>query len=518
MAEVRPYSYHTFLLPFELISLNTREKPLKEVLNQRYWQELTEDNYLSFNSVVLRENEEPERENIIQAIKYNQDQYFHENVKKAIHNDGTGNIVSEYVFRFHDKNADKLVIRKSNEDEKENEKEYIIQSNDNTYVLKVSNIRLKIFNTGIGMLILELYNDLYTHFASVKEINELGRRISLPYIARDSGNIACAQSIKWNFLYHDTKSYSFKDKNDSFLKGEYPVEKIYMLDFLENIIIDKDYRSEHRLKPSLDDRMFTCCLVQNNELSNNFKMDYLAESEKNSEVYKDISKSLYEYVYIDKEGSCTAASYTFRKNILMESLYHRWTEWGTIYGVSHASLVAITDEGEFLETIITRPFLTQYVEIAILVLVQRASILRFQKQTGGNLNNSMIQELQSRYINYRNQLHFFEVSSQEQGIELYELIRKQLYIEKEMEVLEKNLEILYEKSNVDNSNKFNIFGVIIGCIAIMSIVLDLMSFIVTVKAENSFFTQLHLLSYELSGIVFLTIVITGILYLWINRK
>ncbi len=367
--------------------------------------------------------------------------------------------------------------------------------------LCVSNIRLKVFNTGICILIIELHNNDYRDFKSVKEINYLGRQISLPYIAKDSANIACAQEITWDFLYPDNKTYSFKEKNENFWKD--PKGRRYILDFLENMIIDKKAKNVYRIKSSLDDRMFTCCLIQNNELSRIYGIDYKDNSIYDEKKYNQISESLYEYIYIDKEGGCSAATFSFRKEILDNSIYHRWTEFGTIYGASHTSLVAITGEGEFLETIITRPFLTQYVEIAILVLVQRTSILRFQKRIHGDMNNKKIQKLQSDYIDYRNQLHFFEVSSQEQGIELYELIRKQLYIEKEMEALGKNLEILYEKSNVDHGNKFNLFGVFIGFIAILSIVLDLIDFVLEREFTKNFCVQLELPKYVLLGIILL---------------
>lgn len=505
----RPYSYHTFLLPFELVPRTSEGKSIKEikeVLNLEYWEELRDDNYLSFNSVILAEEEEPKRENIIQVVKYNQEQYFHENVKKAIHNYDESDIVIEFGFRFSDEVEDKGKgsVRLIKEVKKEGNDE----STEIEYILNVSNIRLKIFNTGVCILILELYNRKYRDFKSVKEINSLGRQIRLPYVSKESSGIACAKEVTWDFLYYDNKTYSFKDKNESFWNNSQNEEKAYMLDFLDNMMIARNKRGSYRIKPSIDDRMFTCCLIQNNSLSNRYGIDYKNDDINQMRIYEKLSKSLYEYIYIDKEGECSAQTKSFRKEILNDSVYHRWTERGSIYGASHTSFVAITGEGDDLEAMITRPFLTQYVEIAILALVQRASILRFQKQTVGNLNNNMIQKLQSKYIDYRNQLHFFEVSSQEQGIELYELIRKQLYIEKEMEVLEKNLAVLYEKSNVDSSNKFNKFGLAIGFIAILSIVLDLTSFIIDTKVDSSFCTQLCSLCCELLGIVLLTGVIS----------
>ena len=523
----RVYSYHTFLLPFEILKSDNEtlcsKKEIENVLNQEYWKRLSGDHLSAFDSVIStngikKDNSKKKNNNLIESVvrlvEYNQEQYFHNNVKKAIHDDGKSGIVSEYVFQFDKKNTKRVIITKFCKNIKENlnindesTNENKNTNDNNEYVLKVSNVRLKLFNTGIGILILELCNDLYRNFKSVKDINELGRHISLPYIALESKNIASAQILIWDFLHSDEKEYNFGKKNECFLNEKSPKEKTYMVDFLKNIILNKKYRSNYNFKPSLDDRMFTCCLIQDDGLARVYSRDYIAQKDDDAQFEK-LSKYLYEYIYIDKDDSCTAATFNFRKNILNNSLYHRWTEIGTIYGASHTSFVAITREDEFLDTIITWPFLTQYVEIAILVLVQRASILRFQKQIQSNMDNKKIQKLQSKYIDYRNQLHFFEVSSQEQGIELYELIQKQLYIKKETEVLEKNLEILYEKNNVDYGNKFNRFGLFIGCITILSILLDLMNFILGRDFNIKFFDQFKLIKCELL-IIFL---ITGLIF------
>lgn len=486
--EQRPFSYHTFLLPFEIKKKKSGEKLesetiVREILNSKvsYWKEVKKDDRRDcvFDSVILTKNEE-DKKKIIQAIAYNQKQYFHENVMKAIYNEGS-NVVREFVFQFQ--GTDKRTCTLKTLEEKEKEKEKI--SIPKEYSLSVSNIRLKVFNTGICILILEMYNKDYRNIESVKEINALGRQVSLPFIALDttkkpykldSTKILCAQEITWTFLPNPNdvdKTYSFKDKNNNFGKPNQPQEETYTMDLLSKLVIGKEKEPHYKLIPSIDDRMFTCSLIQDNDASEYFTRDYKVELEK----YNEVSKSLYEYIYIDKEGGCTAPTFSFRKEILEASLYHRWTESGTIYGASHTSFVGIVNEGDFAETIVTRPFLTQYVEIAILVLAQRASILRFQKQITSDLDNKKIKDLQKKYINYRNQLHFFELTSQEQGIELYELIRKQLYIEKEMEELEKNLVIVYEKSNIDSANKYSLFGRFIGVIAILSILLDSIIFI-----------------------------------------
>lgn len=111
-----------------------------------------------------------------------------------------------------------------------------------------------------------------------------------------------------------------------------------------------------------------------------------------------------------------------------------------------------------------------------------------------------------------------EDSSKIACIELYELIRKQLYIEREMEELEKNLKVLYEKSNIDNANMFNRFGLFIGVIAILSVVLDITSFIIMTEIEKNFYEQVCSLRCEIIGILIATVIISAIVWNLIKMK
>lgn len=439
----KPYSYHAFLLPFIIREGKEEVFATEELLRKEYWEKSKDGDLRPFHCI-LPSIEDRNSQMEFQIVGYAQHQYFHENVRKVLHGDQCSDVTQEFLFKFGDEDTKKYIIC-SKDDETGTEREYS---------LSVSNIRLKLFNTGIGVLIFELSNHRYRSFKEVKEINEFGRHISLPFIG--GVDILCAEVLKWDFLYKDeNREYNFREKNSEFLGGICR-EKTYMVDLIPKIILDNPDRYE--VVPALDDRMFTCCLIQENNLSEKIKTGMIESS------------SIYEYIYIDKEGQCTAPTEKFRNTVLEESLYQRWSSYGTLYGSSHTSLMGITGEANSLTPVIVRPFLTQYVEIAILALVQRASILKFQKDISGHLNNAQIAKLQQRYINYRNQLHFFEVSSQEQAIELYELIRRQLYIEKEMNNLEKNLELLYEKVNVEFSRKVEQIGLFIGIVSLLSLI------------------------------------------------
>lgn len=57
--------------------------------------------------------------------------------------------------------------------------------------------------------------------------------------------------------------------------------------------------------------MFTCCLIQDDGLAREYSRDYTAQKDDDAQFEK-LSKCLYEYIYIDKDDSCTAATFSFR--------------------------------------------------------------------------------------------------------------------------------------------------------------------------------------------------------------
>ena len=83
---------------------------------------------------------------------------------------------------------------------------------------------------------------------------------------------------------------------------------------------------------------------------------------------------------------------------------------------------------------IINTFLELYTELACLVLLQRSSILQFQlfatclteglEKSKNKLTQKRINQLltlQERYIAFQNQLLLFEVSPQEQAVDLYKM-------------------------------------------------------------------------------------------------
>ena len=137
-------SYHTFIFPF-IISNNA---DLKGVWYSVGWEKDTD------------------------PIIYDAYHYFNPATRNAIFgNDNTSNqIVDRYKFKLSSLDKDNNANQETYY--------YVIDTDDNKYRLKIDAIRLRIYNTGIGMIVYELENhDHSTTLEDVNKINDYGRRL-----------------------------------------------------------------------------------------------------------------------------------------------------------------------------------------------------------------------------------------------------------------------------------------------------------------------------------------------------
>jgi hypothetical protein len=164
-------------------------------------------------------------------------------------------------------------------------------------------------------------------------------------------------------------------------------------------------------------------------------------------------------IYIENDVSCVSRQ--MKKKLLKTSIYDRWIDYGTIQAMTHHSLVCIT--GMDPSPVVTIPFITQYTQLAMLVLVQRAIILSISSEAAivakgltdkdNEIEPEQIQKiemLQSKYVKAQSQLLLSEVTVQEQGVEIYNLLKEQLYIEVDKAELDKQMSNLREVANICN--------------------------------------------------------------------
>ena len=106
-----------------------------------------------------------------------------------------------------------------------------------------------------------------------------------------------------------------------------------------------------------------------------------------------------------------------------------------------------------------------------LVIIQRASVLRFSEEVTkvsslkGKDSTEMsgrISSLYKEYIRFVNQIYFRTITVQDQGIELYEMLLKQLDTEEQIKELDKEIEelnqyvtLLIDQRRNENAERLN---------------------------------------------------------------
>ncbi len=437
------YSAHTFAFPF-IWNPNSSS----EMTFAKYCSQVEKMGWKSIDVESTSDITPKEYENLCVEQKFQQMQYFTPSAQKIIFN-----LSSDYSknYRYMFNNA-----------------AYHLKKGDISYELNVESINLKICNTGIGILYFEISNDKYYDIDSVKKINEYGRRIFPPYFAdtKEGMNIPyiVADEIK---MVIDSKVNRTCYNEDFVVNRNFDVR--YIPDFIKCLLPDCE---KYKILLAVDDRMFVCCVV--NDIDYSSKVLTYNEKE-NLKVARD----LYEFVNIDLPGDCTCPTKEMLYKSLNENVYSRWGAKGTLYATSNHSFMCLTT-GEVKH--ITDNFLDIYIHMVVVALAQRASIIYFDTLssaisnpfTGGKkkIKNRKLLELQEKYIAFLNQYMNIEITCQEQGIELYEMLKKTMYINDDNEKLQNQIERLYEAANVAQDNKFNKWATFFAILAILMQIIE----------------------------------------------
>lgn len=365
---------------------------------------------------------------------------------------------------------------------------YIITKGSEVFRLNINAIRLNVYDTGVAILVFELENRECRSLVEVNKINEYGRRINLPYLTPGSSHNLCADKIAIDVsgeVFTEDYLQKLNELGEDFDAAKKTISLSYIMKPIQHII-DSDSGYEvtstraHRgakklfIKPCVDDRMFVCCLVLDEAFADEIKGEkdqgeyaYLSSGDKsegrnsnsnNDIINPTISTDLYQFAYIETSPSCRSRK--MRRKLLEECVYDRWIDDGTIYAATHHSLVCATKCED--PNPVINPFLTLYVQLAKLALVQRATILALSDEAAGvaeGLNTDRditseqieaIEKLQARYVKAQNQLMLFEATVQEQGVEVYNLIKEQLYIKKNLSEFDRQMNNLRDVANISH--------------------------------------------------------------------
>lgn len=466
-----PYSYHTFFFPF---LWNDRQQGKGFLSREAFLQCIDKKRWIEdFGYSEINSNDNKF------IAQFNQYRYFNRAARNAIYTtDGKESVVYNYRYNlasFGKNSSDSKWL--NSEKGSKNPARYIISKDGRKVSLAINGIKLKLFNTGIGVMIFELENYDYSAKDDFNWINDRGRRIYMPYMVNGGGCYDCADEI----------TLSYDDKVISTSKLIKPYSKYYNVELAEPIIYllsNGEYSvtaDAHKvsnktmyIEPIIDDRMFVAGYYINkqfaSELTEHTENGYrfLADaSQRRISDKNNSAKEWYRAVFVDG-GSCSCQSQNKLYDMISEHTYDRWAEYGSLTGISEYSMITVTGSAD---DYLVCNFLTEYIEMMILVLAQRASLLSFERMISDSaMGKCDICEIQGYYVKFQSQLLLKEVTPQQQGIELYNMLLDNLFIQEQADRIDKQIEALSAQKSSKCENRENLILFLIAILSILDAV------------------------------------------------
>ena len=390
--------------------------------------------------------------------EYNTYSYYYPCVRKSIFNSSNKNKSDKTVVSFikNDLSGDaKYIIKCTNDN---NEKEF---------KLDLIKITLKVYITGVGIL------SYFTRSTNVSDediniINEFGRRVYPQFISEGTNfpkNKFLADEITlilnkekkiiepFNLLDKNTSESIYKNKGT--IIGNH-VLKILGKNFVSGSIIENYKKNKNIvISPIIDDRMFVACYLFDESIYPKINNDNTKDTADKQEQKIDVSKiyeneKIYKYVFLEPSLSCQNDE--MLNEILRNNLYTRWVKKGTMYGFSEYSFVAIIDRDKseklnyFTDVMFPTHFSTLYHEMICLCLMQYASIISFEEEitriSCGGYKDIDVREVSERFSKFNAALYFRQVTAQEQGREMYDIIQRIMNIKTNLNELKKDIDDL----------------------------------------------------------------------------
>ncbi|MDO4703664.1 CorA family divalent cation transporter [Tannerella sp.] len=420
--EKERYSVHTFMFPFQWSIKGFGEKTFSEQIDLNKIQFSNSDHW---ERVTIPANDQ-ELDDL-----YNEKNYFYEFIHEALYDNGSNTSLIRHYERNEPKRG-RVLYR-------------ITCVGGKEYELDVKAINLNLYSTGVGVLSFFMENRKYADPEAVLNINQYGRRVFPPFIKDVEDRSVIAKKLEFIGLHERETGYC-----EEFSHYSNKIAANTPATFITEMI--REVATNIQLKPVIDDRMFVLSWYKNNDWANQFS----------GSGYDDfiMSNNWYEFLFVDKPNDMSCQNTEMQKALIKGSTYERWQKWCSLYGVSRYSMVYLTNTT--CPAFLIQYFETEYSRMAELILVQKASILRFSAEVTNisNLENSKglslkLGSLYKEYIRFVNQIHFREVSAQDQGIEMYEKLYKLIKINEHVEKLDKEIEELYNYVTLQEDRRVN---------------------------------------------------------------
>jgi hypothetical protein len=331
------------------------------------------------------------------------------------------------------------------------------------YALELKNVHLRLFETEIGILSFEVVNCVHSELADILIINDVGRRIYPQYLG-DNGVEAVqgsflAQKIDFT-LAGRTYTEDFKAANNE--PG--PVVAKYIRELLgSRFTLDKacfsaSGGSDFLYKPTIDDRMYVVCWYGSDEWA-----EALQCKKADGSYEYEGSEMWARFIFHDGSFNCCQHPVMMRR-LIKETTYERWVDTGLFFGLSRYGLVCLTKRTDWFPFNIIRQHVRRhYTQMAVILLTQRASVIRFSERvadtsgrfvsnsaTGSALKKQVrdfedrVEKLHHHYIRFVNRIWFTEVTPQEQGIEMYSQAAKVMRLKEDVTDLNQEIRELHD--------------------------------------------------------------------------
>lgn len=456
-------SYHIFYFPFKWAKKEVTEGTMTQLTDFSQIRFLNNGKWVRPAVAESQENDgnKTEKNNISldAQVLYNEKNYYFRFVHDVLYDSGDGN--------------DNLVMHFERKEPQEKDVRYLIKvsGREKPYSLKVDAININLYKTGVGLMSFYLRNDDESQCDTrdILNINQYGRRILPPFWsevnAKERNELSEYLEIRGldtEISKEDFKSYTVDE----------PWTATSMLDSLL-----KDLTDNLTLTPVIDDRMFVMSLYKNEDMS---RLS-LSAADAYCNPSSPFSEFWYKYLFVDT-GWPTCQNDEMRRDLLRAHTYLRWQDWNSLYGVSRYSFVYLTNSG--VPSYLVDYFMTTYARMMEIALVQRASVLCFSNEVTtltkrGDWTLEKLSEhvdsLNEEYIRFINRMYFKELTSQDQGVELYGMIRQNLDIDSYVEELKDEIEKLHdtisfkvERSRNEKAETLNFMAAILLPVSIVT--------------------------------------------------
>ena len=472
-------STHVFILPFK------SSESIEENIN--IWSKCKlEDKFFTTENFKKNINSSSEKTesthiSILKRLKkYAYEQYFNESAKKVLEDKCSlyerKDLIDKKItikakigksqFKDFELNIEKVLLYKYD----------IIDLNNKTYFLKIY-LTYRLANS------VEEAEEL---LKNINLINEHFRRVYFEFLSvNDDKNCSnepiyeCelnAEKITLNIEKDNSicQENVYKNNDDVFKKE---ISKV--IDYI--ITGNKDSSKDNAIIPFLDDRMYTCCVITNNTINNYIKdvcynlykdnKDIIDESNHQEEnnCVSFLSKLAMIHCLVDIEKSNSSPGPEYLINAIKKFLYSRWSgkQYSTNHFIGRYSYICVTsstDNGSDFINAAVLPPINFYSDFSMLVLLQKIYIQLLGEKLI-KIKNSIIlptklNSLYKGFLDYLSIYNLHEITVQEQGIDIYEMMMNSFDIEKKKEWLTTQIETI-------NNEKNNYIGLLIGVIGLI---------------------------------------------------